>query len=675
MKYRADIDGLRALAVLPVILFHAFPGRMPGGFIGVDIFFVISGFLISTIIFESLDKGKFSFSDFYKRRVKRIFPALLLVLISSLTFGWFALLTDEYRQLAKHAMTGIGFISNFILWNESGYFDNAAETKVLLHLWSLSVEEQFYVVWPLLCWIIWRKKIHIRTVMIFLIFGSFLLNISTLTSDSIEAFYSPITRFWELLVGAMLAHISIYNKALVAFIQQKTRTSSGISFIGLLFLGCGFILIDRDTSFPGYWALVPVIGAALIILAGPNSFINRHLLANKTAVFLGVISYPLYLWHWPILTFLRIVERDTPDKYLRLTALVISVILAWLTYYFIERRIRATEGFKSVIVLITLSAVITGSALGIYLKNGVPERKAVSTSEFSENVRYQFMGPLWAYTKNELCLSEYPYKHQDSLAWWFCMKSSKNSPSILLLGNSFANQLYPGFAHNPRFNHHSVLSIGTCSVGQDGSITDPGSPCYGSRAKEQADFIDEIIKDTASLKFAILDGLQRKPNAEYIDRVLNRIAFLEQQEIQVVVFVPHIKPGFDPKACFKSPLKDKSKSCVISSSKRDDILNDFNPLIKAIKDSKLGALVYDQNEVFCDRTSSKCSFIKDGLPLHRDENHTSEYASILLQDYFSSWAESNLSSIFDSSFLSNQGIIRELRNSPETLSTKNENPS
>ena len=625
---------------------------MQGGFIGVDVFFVISGFLISTIIFESLDKGTFSFTEFYARRIKRIFPALLLVLIGSLAFGWFALLADEYKQLGKHTMAGIGFVSNFILWSESGYFDNAAETKPLLHLWSLGVEEQFYIFWPLLCWMLWRVKLRIQSVFIVLIFGSFLLNVTTVASDSVEAFYSPLTRLWELLFGAILAHLSLYNKQLLTSIYENHRVSNSISFLGLLVLGCGFMLINKNEEFPGYWALVPVIGATLVILAGPNSFFNRHLLANKMAIFFGLISFPLYLWHWPVLSFLRIVEQN-PDKYLRLAAVFFSVLLAWLTFRFVEQKVRSSTGIRYVSALIVLSVVIFSSGLVVNLQNGILERKAVTESDFSENVQYQLMGPLWAYTKNEECLSEYPYKDQDSLNWWFCMKSTKSSPTILLLGNSFTNQLYPGFAQNPKLSHHSVLSIGTCSVGENGSNNDPRNPCYGSRQKEQADFIDEIIKVTPSLEFVILDGLRKKPTAEYISSILDRISFLERQGLQVIVFVPHIQPDFHPKACFVTPLKYTLRDCLISSSERQSILDNFNPLIEAVEASKSNALVFDQNDVFCDRMDGKCSFVRDGLPLHRDSSgHTSEYASILLQNYFTKWAQINLPSIFDNSLMS-----------------------
>jgi peptidoglycan/LPS O-acetylase OafA/YrhL len=160
-KYRADIDGLRAIAVLSVVGFHAFPAVLKGGFIGVDIFFVISGFLISTIMFENLQRNQFSFLEFYTRRILRIFPALLTILVACFAFGWFVLVTDEYTQLAKHIVGGAGFVSNFILWNESGYFDNSSDTKPLLHLWSLGIEEQFYIFYPVFLWLAWQRRINL----------------------------------------------------------------------------------------------------------------------------------------------------------------------------------------------------------------------------------------------------------------------------------------------------------------------------------------------------------------------------------------------------------------------------------------------------------------------------------------------------------------------------------
>ena len=202
-KYRPDIDGLRALAVLSVVGFHAFPKSIKGGFIGVDVFFVISGYLISAIIFENLKNKSFSFSEFYARRVRRIFPALALVLIACHVFGWFVLLSDEYKQLGRHIAAGSGFVSNMVLWSEAGYFDNSADTKPLLHLWSLGIEEQFYLAWPMLLWLAWKSRINLLGVTVVILLASFYLNVAEVKKDVIGAFYSPITRFWELLVGSL----------------------------------------------------------------------------------------------------------------------------------------------------------------------------------------------------------------------------------------------------------------------------------------------------------------------------------------------------------------------------------------------------------------------------------------------------------------------------------------
>lgn len=382
-KYRPDIDGLRAVAVLSVVAFHAFPAWMKGGFIGVDVFFVISGFLISTIIFENLDKGTFSFAEFYARRIKRIFPALLLVLIASYAFGWFALLADEYKQLGKHIAAGAGFVSNLVLWGEAGYFDNSAETKPLLHLWSLGIEEQFYIVWPFVLWLAWKKKFNLLTLTFIVAFISFYLNLKGIKKDAVATFYSPQTRFWELLSGSLLAWFSLYKKNsfsnykvrvdgwLAKVIYRDTVEADGktlsnvISFAGSLLLVYGFWRITKDVSFPGKWAVIPVLGAVLIIFAGPKAWINRRILSNEIAVWFGLISFPLYLWHWPLLSFARIIESEVPSRSIRIAAIVLSVVLAWLTYKFVERPLRLGKNGKGkVSVLVTLMAIV--GSVGYY---------------------------------------------------------------------------------------------------------------------------------------------------------------------------------------------------------------------------------------------------------------------------------------------------------------------
>ena len=323
--YRPDVDGLRAVAVLAVLAFHAFPHAMPGGFAGVDVFFVISGFLITGIILDDLERGRFTIAGFYWRRIRRIFPALLLVLAACLALGWVLLLPDEYRQLGKHVAAGAGFIANLALWAEAGYFDWSAELKPLLHLWSLGVEEQYYVVWPLLL-------LFFRRWTLGLIVGigvlSFALNLYMAARHPSAAFYLPMTRFWELLIGSALAY-----RAHQGFSNPK-------AFLGAALVIAGLVLINGERAFPGWWALLPVLGTALLISAGPTAWVNRTILAHPAAVYVGLISYPLYLWHWPLLSFARVVEQGEPPATAKVALLALSFLLAWATYKFVEKPIR-----------------------------------------------------------------------------------------------------------------------------------------------------------------------------------------------------------------------------------------------------------------------------------------------------------------------------------------------
>lgn len=368
-KYRADIDGLRAIAVLSVVGFHAFPNWIKGGFIGVDIFFVISGFLISTIIFNNLTSNSFSFIEFYSRRIKRIFPSLLLVLIACITVGWFTLLADEYTQLGKHIAGGTGFISNFLFWQESGYFDKAAETKPLLHLWSLGIEEQYYIVWPLLLWLAWKIRFNFLIITISAFIISFALNIIEIHEDAVADFYSPQTRFWELLTGSMLAYLMIYKPTLLTNI--KNNFNSLQSILGVLFIATGIFLITKDKYFPGWWAILPTFGTVLIISAGTQTWLNRVILSNKLLVWFGLISFPLYLWHWPLLSFARILEGEIPRE-LRITIVFVSILLAWLTYQFVERPIRLKIKSKKIILLLLGLMIAVGfSGYSLYLNGGL----------------------------------------------------------------------------------------------------------------------------------------------------------------------------------------------------------------------------------------------------------------------------------------------------------------
>ncbi|MDI1301266.1 MAG: acyltransferase family protein [bacterium] len=486
-KYRSDIDGLRAVAILPVVIFHACPSIMPGGFIGVDIFFVISGFLISSIIFSSLERDRFSLIEFYNRRVKRIFPALILVLISCLVFGWFVLFSDEYKQLGKHTAAGAGFIQNFVLWRESGYFDNSAETKPLLHLWSLAIEEQFYFFWPLLLAFVWKRQWSFLRITAVIAAVSFSANIYLILSGhSIAAFYLPFSRFWELMVGGVLAYVLLHRPQLI----EKHKDIQ--SLIGFALILAGLLLINKGSDFPGWWVLLPTLGAFFIISAGPASWLNEKLLSNKPMVWIGLISYPLYLWHWPILSYLRIAEGGLSNTQ-GILALIAAIGLAWLTYRIIEKPFRS-EGKsreKVTALLVAMAFILTSGAM-LYKQGGVAQRALGGGNEYVSYFENSI--PEWQYFSKTGMLkkfrSECDFYNIDkyragestriprpSIDNSCHIKSPNHSYSVLLWGDSHAQQLYFGLKSSLS-NDWQILMITSSGCPANPSISAPSSTNY-----------------------------------------------------------------------------------------------------------------------------------------------------------------------------------------------------
>lgn len=356
-RYRPDIDGLRALAILPVLGFHAFPEFIKGGFIGVDVFFVISGFLISRIILENINNGKFSYAGFYARRIKRIFPALILVLLTAYALGWLILLPEERVYLGAQIAAGAGFFSNLMLWKSFGYFSPSIDKLPLMHLWSLSIEEQFYVVWPLLLWLLQKNRYSFIYLLSFVVLFSFIANVYSVYGTTTAAFYSPLSRLWELGSGGILAHLCLNSE------QPSPTHANWRAGSGVFFLMTGMLLIDKEKYFPGWWVLLPVAGTLLLIAAGSNAWINRHLLGNRMLVTIGLISYPLYLWHWPLLSFARILEEATPSCTLRIIALGLAFTMAWLTWYCIEKPAQRQQGKRIIAVLVALMLSLLGAGI------------------------------------------------------------------------------------------------------------------------------------------------------------------------------------------------------------------------------------------------------------------------------------------------------------------------
>jgi peptidoglycan/LPS O-acetylase OafA/YrhL len=356
-KYRPDVDGLRGIAVMLVLNFHAFPAVMPGGFVGVDVFFVISGFLITGIIARELEQGRFSLLNFYVRRIRRIFPALLVVLAVALVLGWLFMLPALYAQLGIDVFASAGFAANIALLLQSGYFDIASARKPLLHLWSLGIEEQFYLAWPLILMFAARRKMSIVAVAATLGIASFILNVALIGSQPVATFFLPFTRAFELLLGAVLA--CNWDR-----LNQARRASDVRAWAGVAMIAAAAILLDSRSAFPGWWAILPVAGTALLV-SSPGAWICRVVLASPSLVWIGLISYPLYLWHWPLLVFAAAVKFQPLTLPERELILLLSTLLAWATYAFIEKPIRFGPPSPRKLWTLCAGMVLVGVAGGV----------------------------------------------------------------------------------------------------------------------------------------------------------------------------------------------------------------------------------------------------------------------------------------------------------------------
>jgi peptidoglycan/LPS O-acetylase OafA/YrhL len=341
--YRSDIDGLRALAVIAVVIYHAFPDFLPGGFIGVDIFFVISGYLITRIIIEEVYTQRFSIRHFYVRRIRRIFPALITMLITTTAIGFFLLYQSEYLDLGTQLLAGAGFVSNIVLYQNIDYFGDLAINQPLLHLWSLGVEEQFYFVWPIVLWFATKRPRLLVPSVIVLLVSSFFININTVTSDLPAAFYLLPSRFWQLSTGGIIAIYAVFRSSPTHAQPRSHLQAFILPVFGILLYLYGIIALDESVPFPGWNAVIPTLSGAFLVFPHANNWISQRLLSHPFCVWIGKISFPLYLWHWPLLAFGFMTLDIGFTTPLKIAVIGISIGLAAITYAYIEHPVRFSQ--------------------------------------------------------------------------------------------------------------------------------------------------------------------------------------------------------------------------------------------------------------------------------------------------------------------------------------------
>ena len=443
MKYRPDIDGLRAIAVLAVVFYHFKIPPFSGGFIGVDIFFVISGYLITKLVMKQAGAGTFSFKAFYLRRIRRLFPALFVTLAGTLTTAAILFSPEQMARLGKVSFFALISLSNIIFWREAGYFDTDAATKPLLHTWSLGVEEQFYLVWPALIFlcVLYLKRAHIMTVLTTLIVVGLFAAEFILKKDVDAAFYLTPFRLSEFGIGAVLVWLDKFKPSKAVLVEP-------LFVLGLTLILVPIILYTDQIRFPGVTAFIPCFGAALLIFVAPASKF-KTLLANRAMVSVGLISYSLYLVHWPLYVFTRQVMGEITMPVAGVLILT-SIVLATLSYRFVETPFRQQSGrpnFYKYLAhptgyVISALLLLSLSASAIFNK-GWPGRFDAGISELV-NYKEDFR------TTNRMgsCYQIKKAKWQDIPRECYdpALLPPNGKPTYLLVGSSYSADLWPGLS-------------------------------------------------------------------------------------------------------------------------------------------------------------------------------------------------------------------------------------
>jgi peptidoglycan/LPS O-acetylase OafA/YrhL len=653
-NYRSDIDGLRALAVISVVIFHAFSWLIPGGYAGVDVFFVISGYLITTNILNGLNESTFTIQGFYQRRVRRIFPALVTMLALVYAFGWFVLLATEYRQLGKHVGSGASFISNIILWQESGYFDTSSAVKPLTHLWSLGIEEQFYIVWPLLLWAIFKLRLHILTSTVVLAVVSFGFGLWSLDNDVVGAYYSPINRFWELLIGAILAAVMLKR----TYGDKATKWQQAGSIVGLSLIIFTLFSLDGQSSFPGWNALAPTVGAALMIGCGPQTLTARRVFSLRAIVWVGLISFPLYLWHWPLLTFARIISSAMPTAQVRFGAVVLSVVLSWATYRLIEKPLRFHPRVNVVTGALVASMIVVGLVGYVtFEKDGFDSRRVVQ-------VNPSIAGAPDISSLPEI-LSECGINDPEKQSLFLhCVRDTREEPRFALIGDSKSAVLFPGFFNTSEPGSRWMFIGGNGSFGAPVPLISD-APEF-ERFQKLARVAVDSVANNPDIDIVVLQGAVRAmfgigdetsfaelPNSPYYDIVTeglrNSITILTQAGKRVVLYLDN-PPLPNPEDCLQRKttievlnrlLVKPNPLCEMPIQTFIDQTAKYSLMFEQLKREFPGQVdIFDATEIFCGSEDRICRHVRWDRFMYSYTDHPSDYAAGIIGQNLNPFLES-----------------------------------
>ncbi|NKG35997.1 acyltransferase family protein [Acinetobacter junii] len=637
-NFRYDINGLRAYAVALVVLFHFGVAGFTGGFIGVDVFFVISGFLMTKIILTSLERNTFHFLEFYISRANRIIPALVALIITINIIAWFTLLPNEYKNFAKHAIESLKFTSNIQYFNESGYFDTISHQKILLHTWSLSIEWQFYIILPLFLYLVLKifKKINaLKIAYGFIFIFSLSLSIYLSKNHASASFYLLHTRAWEMMGGGLI--FLFFNN--ISIEESKKKLLELIGFT-LIFLSLAFF--SGVTSWPSYNAILPVLGSILILLANnTNSIFTK----NRIVQFIGNSSYSIYLWHWPIVFYLAYIEKSQDNLFI-FGAIILSILLGWLSYKFIEipsrkwlSELSLLKNYFATIIYLFLTLAMLNV---IFSSKGFPERLSNITKKIAVEGSKKSTSFAKCHVTSGTNLPE--------------CKNGKGEIKLLVIGDSHAAAMMDAVTNSLPPNTASIdLTYSGCpTVENIKKVNSPNFRCsyavthFLMKTKEYPNAKILIINRTNSLFHGAADGdiTINKP-VRYTDIPFERYdrkyystmkeayirtlcKFAENNTVYVTRPVPEY-PVNVPHALGKRAMIGSNKRITVT---KHDYLERSKLAFEAQNEASkvCGIHILDTTKYFCN--TKECFSDLNGIPLYFDDDHLNTYGANLLIPMF-----------------------------------------
>jgi peptidoglycan/LPS O-acetylase OafA/YrhL/lysophospholipase L1-like esterase len=626
VKFREDINGLRAWAVIGVLLFHFSLIGLPGGFAGVDVFFVISGYLMTAIIVNGHEKGSFSIWKFYMSRIRRIIPALLVVIAVLLILGWFYLPTIDYQSLGEQSYFGMTFLSNIHYWRSSGYFDSASHEKWLLHTWSLAVEAQFYVLYPLFIALVWKfwkslKAVNIAIVVLFV--GSLVLNLYISEIKPSAAFYLLPTRCWELASGGLVFLAIKYN------LFSNSLKNIGYWLGWILIIG-SFSFISEHLTWPSYWAMLPVLGTSLVMLANKDNVVFTN---NYVTQWVGDRSYSLYLWHWPIVVALYFSGLQNNWTWV-ISGFGLSILLAQLSYRFVEvptRQYLTQANLKKEVIVIGLAGLIIGMAavsVKVYTFEGRLENQARIDLTAQESTN-----------QNNLAIEcSYSILGNSQKGCIYGLK--KEIPDILFIGDSFGEATVSALTTAAEKNNKMVLYLGGahgCAVvkGFDDKNANSICPAYYKHIQNKLkDFPNTPLIIITSARYFSLQIVTEEEKQKNLDGMRQAYKEFSVGRTLFITYPIPVNEKADPKAMsrdllFKrTNLKDEYNQPIEEVLSKYQGLREYQKLISV----KLNLNILDPMKYLCD--DKYCYGSKNGRPLYYDGAHLSEYGNKLLVPMF-----------------------------------------